>query len=296
MKSIKSIKILVVLICTLSILSGTLNKIFPSLLAFPDLTRLLSLTPHAIENWSLWQFFTHLLIYPAPSGIHILYLINLFFGIMILQRFGATIVHQKSEKSFLLYFFTCGIASGVAAYFTMKYSGHPSFYATPTSAIYSLLIATVFLFPRLDMMFLFTPSIKGKHLVPGLIGVILLINLSSADYTHFFATLAASMTAYLFNLFVWKTPSPYSFMQGFDNAIIKISSGKIFSLFQSTKLDHYTNNTKIFDINTGETVLSEEKFINACLEKIAREGKNSLTLYERIRLHRYSKKKQKSKS
>ncbi|MCH9617670.1 MAG: hypothetical protein SP4CHLAM5_00770 [Chlamydiia bacterium] len=290
MKSIKSIKILTFLITSLSILSGTLNKIFPSLIAFPDLTNLLSLHANSLSSFKIWQFVTHLLIYPAPNGIHIFYLINLFFGIMILQRFGMAIIQVKGEKNFLFYFFTCGIVSGIAAFLTMIHSGSASYYAAPTSAIYSLLVATIFLFPKLDLMFLLTPSIKGKKLVPGLIGVILLINLSSGDYTHFFATLSGVVTAYLFILLFWKTESPYAFMQKFDQTITRLSEGKITAAFKSTRLDKYTDNTRIYDINTGEAVLSEESFINACLEKISKEGKGSLTLYERFRLHRYSKK------
>ena len=290
MKTIKSIKILAILITTLSILSGTLNKIFPSFFTFPDLTSLLSLHADSLINFKLWQFITHLLIYPAPSGIHIFYLINLFFGIMILQRFGAAIIQHKGEKNFLFYFFTCGIASGVAAFFTMLHSASSLYYASPTSAIYSLLVATIFLFPKLDLMFLLSPSIKGKKLVPTLIGIILLINLSSGDYTHFFATLTGVITAYLFILVFWKITSPYAFMQKFDNAIIRLAEGKIVAAFKSTRLDKYTDNTRIYDINTGQAVLSEESFINACLEKISKEGKSSLTLYERFRLHQYSKK------
>jgi membrane associated rhomboid family serine protease len=290
MKSIKSIKILAILITSLSILSGTLNKIFPSLIAFPDLTNLLSLHANSLLNFKLWQFVTHLLIYPAPSGIHIFYLINLFFGIMILQRFGTAIIQQKGEKNFLFYFFTCGITSGIAAFLTMTHSGSTSYYAAPTSAIYSLLVATIFLFPKLDLMFLLSPSIKGKKLVPGLIGVILLINLSSGDYTHFFATLTGVLTAYLFIILFWKIESPYAFMQKFDQTVIGLSEGKLTSAFKSTQLDKYTDTTRIYDINTGEAVLSEESFINACLEKISQEGKKSLTLYERFRLHRYSRK------
>lgn len=290
MKPIKSIKILAILITTLSILSGVLNKIFPSLIAFPDLTNLLSLHADSFLNFKLWQFVTHLLIYPAPSGIHIFYLINLFFGIMILQRFGSTIILQKGEKSFLFYFFTCGIVSGIAAFFTIIHSNPLSYYATPTSAIYSLLVATIFLFPKLDLMFLLSPSVKGKNLVPGLIGVILLINLSSGDYTHFFATLSGVITAYLYILLFWKIASPYRFMQKFDHAVINLSQGKLISIFKSTQLDKYTDTTRIYDINTGKAVLSEEGFINACLEKISKEGRSSLTLYERFRLHRYAKK------
>lgn len=295
MKPFKSIKFLIILITTLSLLSGTLSKIFPSLISLPNLTHLMSIQINSLSNFKIWQFFTHILFYPAPQGIHIFYLINLFFGMMILQRMGQIIALHKGELKFLSYFFICGLSSGLAAYLTICHFGINTYYAGPSSALYSLLIATIFLFPRLDFMLFFSASAKGKNLVPILIGIMLLMHLSVGDYIHFFATLTSSITAYIYILFFWNMPSPYKFMKKFDQCIINLSKGKFSSLYQSTKLDKYTNTSRIYDIKTGKAILNEETFINACLEKISKEGKQSLTFYERFKLYRYSKNNNKKK-
>jgi len=215
---------------------------------------------------------------------------------MILQRMGSVIAHHKGEIKFVCYFLFCGIVSGIAAFLTISHFQINTYYAGPSSALYSLLIATVFLFPKLDLMVFFSTPLKGQTLVPGLIGVMLLMNLSTGDYIHFFATLSSAIGAYLYILFFWKLESPFLFMQKFDRFIITISKGRLSSMYESTKLDKYTDGPRIYDIKTGKAVLNEETFINACLEKISKEGRNSLTFYERFRLYRYSKKTNKSKN
>ena len=45
------------------------------------------------------------------------------------------------------------------------------------------------------------------------------------------------------------------------------------------------NHSKIYDINTGELLINEQIFINACLEKISKEGRHSLSIYEKIKLY-----------
>jgi hypothetical protein len=295
MKPPKSIKILTIIITTLSILSGTLHNIFPSLISFPNLTPLLSIQLNSISNFTFFQFITHMLFYPAFSGLHIFYFINIFFGLMILHRVGSVIIYHKGEKKFLTLFLISGITSGVAAYLTIAHFGSLHLYAGPTAALYSLLIATVFLFPKLDLLLFFASSMKGKYAVPALIGMMLLMNLSAGDYVHFFATLTASITSYLYIVLFWKMKSPYECMKTIDQALINLSYGKIFLLFRTTKLEKYTGATNIYDIRTGKAVLNEESFINACLEKISKEGRKSLTLYERFRLYRYGKRNQLTK-
>ena len=294
MNQSKPIKILIIIIAILSLLSGTVDKIFPTVFSAPNLTHLLSLQLNSFSLSGFYQFFTHFFFYPAPNGIHLFYLINLFFGIMILQRMGTVIIGHKGTKSFFAYFFTCAIASGIAAFSTITHFGIATVYAGPTSAIYSLFIATMFLFPKLDVMMAFSSPMKVRALFPGIIGVILLMNLSVGDYVHFFATLTSAITAYMYILFFWKIPSPFVSMQTFDRCIINLSNGKFRSIFEPTKLDSYTAKSRIYDIRTGKAILNEENFINAVLEKISQEGKQSLTLYERFRLYRHSRKKSKS--
>ncbi len=296
MKQAKSIKILIILITILSLLSGTVDKIFPTYFSVPNLTTLLSIQLGSFSLMGFYQFITHLFFYPATQGLHIFYLINLFFGVMILQRMGSVIASLKSERKFLTFFFTCGIVSGIAAYLTISHFGTKAIYAGPTSAIYSLFIATMFLFPKLDMMMLFSSPMRGRVLFPAVIGIILLMNLSVGDYVHFFATLTSSVTAYLYILFFWKIPSPFVSMQKFDSCIINLSNGRFRSIFEPTKLDSYTATSRIYDIRTGKAILNEENFINAVLEKISKEGKKSLTFYERFRLYKHSRKNKKKNS
>ena len=290
MKLPKSIKFITILIVALSLLSGILNKIFPSLVAFPNIIEICSIQLNTVSSLKLWHFLTHIFVYPAYSGLHLFYLINLFFSIMILQRMGTLIVHHKGEKKFLQLFLTCGLFSGIAAFTTITHFGVPYYYAGPSSALFSLLVATIFLFPQIDFMLFFAKPVKGKILVPGVIGVMMLMALSAQDYVYFFATLASTISAYIYILFFWKMESPYRLMRKFDQFIIGLSKGRVSSLFKTTKLDKYTGQSRIFDIKTGRAVMNEEMFINACLEKISKEGKKALTFYERFRLYRYSRK------
>ena len=286
----KTLKFLIIIITSISLCSGVLNKIFPTYLNFPNLTSLLSLQISSFTDFKIWQFLTHIFISPADRGINIIYLINLFFSMMILYRMGQVIINKRGVKQFLSYFLTIGIISGIAAYYTMLFFNSTAYYAGPGNVLYGLMIAFIFLFPNLDFTFLFTSSIKGKKLFPTLIGIMLMINLSNYAYIDFFATITASLASYLYILLFWNLHSPYAFMKKFDTLVINLSNLRFKNIFYSNKLDKYMNHSKIYDINTGELLINEQIFINACLEKISKEGRHSLSIYEKIKLYLYAKK------
>ena len=168
MKKTNSVKNLIVLITSLSLLSGVLDKIFPNLFNLPNLNKLFSLQLDSFSSMKLWQFFTHIFFYPATHGIHLFYLINLFFGMMILNRVGIALQQHRGTKAFFSLFMFCGIISGLAAFATISHFSIPTLYAGPSNTLYCLMISLIFLFPQMDFMIFFSSPVKGKKPYPSI--------------------------------------------------------------------------------------------------------------------------------
>lgn len=296
MKKTSAIKNLIVIITILSLLSGVIDKIFPNFFQLPNLIKLLSLQIDSFSSFKIWQFVTHMFFYPAGHGIHIFYLINLLFGMMILNRVGTAIEATKGTLAFIKFFLFCGVVSGLAAFCTISHFSIPAYYASPSNAIYCLMLSLVFLFPHMDLMIFFSSPVKGKTLIPALISLLLLMSLSTGDYVNFFSLGTSAIFSYLYIVFFWNLKSPYPFMQKFESSLIALSQGKFKSMLKFVQLDKYAKSNTIVDFKTGKAIMSEENFINACLDKIAQEGKSSLTYYERYRLYRHGLKNRRNKN
>ena len=138
------------------------------------LFQMFGLIPRAVlQEYKLWQTFTYLFIH--GGFIHIL------FNMFVLWMFGKDLEVDWSKNEFLIFYFVCGIGSGLITVFTSMNSFVPIVGAS--GAIYGILVAYGFTYPN-RMVYLYGIfSLKVKYMVLGL-GIM-----------AFFASLSASQSS-----------------------------------------------------------------------------------------------------
>ncbi|MEE8179679.1 MAG: rhomboid family intramembrane serine protease [bacterium] len=221
------------------------------------------LVPYQItRNLRLWQIFTHMFLH---GGLFHL-LINLF----VLWMFGKPIEREWGTKSFLKYYFTCGLGAGFFIFITSLNSRIPVVGAS--GAIYGILVAFAMLYPDSIIYLYFLFPIKAKHFVILIGAVALLAGISRgrSNIAHF-GHLGGLLVGYVYLKFpLWKH---------------RFHPAKIFASLRLPKL-----NLKRRKKYKSEFYGVEER-VNQILDKILLHGVDSLTTEERKIMDEYSRRK-----
>lgn len=256
------LKYFVAAIVGLSLLSG-----LPFILGSAHLTSLMVLSLWGVNHLLLWQPLTYMFVYPATQGLHAAFLITLAFNMFMLWRLGLLISFHKGLKHFLAIFLGAGLFAGLIALAYLFLTGATAIFAGTTPAIFALLMATIIVFPDMEIMLFLTFPMKARRMVLVVLAAILLIDLSNGFFLNFFADFAGMAFGYLYATYFFTSNRRYNHAELYD------VSGR-----------------KVYDFKTGRKILGDQAFLDACLAKISREGRSSLTLTERLRLWRISRK------
>lgn len=240
----------------------------------------LILSASGIRHFYFWQFGTYLFVHPFPAGI-----IHLAFNLFLIWTFGASLMERLHPKLFFSLFFGSGIAGGLLAWSAMASLNLPTPLFGSSTVLYALLTAWVILNPEARLFLFFAVPFKALHLLLGLIAFNLLIDLSRSDWIPLASYLGATLFAYLFTVASCRTRSPFSFLAGFEMAILRTLE----------RLKHLKEkpirHTKIYDFKSGEPVLNDDQFMDAMLARISLYGEESLTPEEKMKMQRISEKK-----
>jgi len=88
-----------------------------------------------------WQFLTYMFIHQG--------FMHIFFNMLGLLFFGFAIEKAIGSKEFLLFYFVCGIASGLFSFIIYYFTGsYRTFLMGASGAIYAVLFAYAVCFPR----------------------------------------------------------------------------------------------------------------------------------------------------
>ena len=229
---------------------------------------------------------------PSFGGLNPIFLLNLvlvFFGVW---KISNTIVTYKGHSHFLALFLGSGLVASMSALPLISHNDH-LILAGPSPAIFAMMIALMFLYSELQIMLLITTSLKFKWIIICILGSILLIDLSNRSFVSFVANISGLIYGYLFSVIVWKLNGPFTFLHRLENLLIRTRA--IVSRDKETLESYASQDSKIYDFKTGRKILADEEFVDACLSKITKEGKNSLTFFEKHRLSKISRKKRKAK-
>ena len=110
---------------------------------------------YIVQRYYIWQFVTYMFLHGG--------LWHLFLNMFILWMFGSEIERYWGSRAFLKYYFITGVGAGVLSWLTALSSYTPTIGAS--GAIYGILVAYGMMFPNRPVYLYFLLPIKAKHFV-----------------------------------------------------------------------------------------------------------------------------------
>ncbi|MCX5801787.1 MAG: rhomboid family intramembrane serine protease [Candidatus Eisenbacteria bacterium] len=208
----------------------------------------------AVGKFWLWQFVTYMFLHGG--------FFHLFFNMLVLWMFGREIENYWGSSEFLKYYFVTGIGAGITNCVFMFPSSVPTIGAS--GAIFGLLLAYGMTYPDRYIYLYFLFPIKAKYLVL-ILGAIELLAVATpgADGIARFAHLGGLLFGYV-----------YLKKETFGHGIRRV-------LARSTR----QRKLKVLKFRDEEEAKERER-VDAILDKISRDGIDSLTNEERDFLRR----------
>jgi hypothetical protein len=281
----------------------------------------LSLSWWGMQRYMYWEPVTFLFTqHTGGSGINLFFLLTLFFNMYVLWVFGSHIYQRVGKNPFLRFYFISGILAGIIAFLLMPVTGQYGIISGATPSILAIMIVWTLMNPEAELLLFFLIPVKAKWLSLGIVGAIVLINLSNADLVSFTLFFSAALIGYFYGLVIWGLHSPFTVLHKFELAVLRFSSRiqkKAGSLVPKRKAKKPTKKGTVVDVDftvvkPGKEKFSKEKntivkptvekpvtdneddrFIDSMLEKISKFGQHSLTWQERERMKEISEKRRK---
>lgn len=278
---------LIILTCTLSLFSALTNNLFEQIIGIAGPQQFLGLSWQGLAHYFLWQPITYLFIQESGLGVHIFFLIGLFFNMYILWILGSTLYERIGSHVIGLYLIS-GALAGLCAILLMPLVGHYAILTGPSAALLGLFMVWTMCNPDSELMLFFILPIQTKWLLTSLVGAVCLISLSQADLISFAFYITGVIVGYLYGLLVLGIRGPFTHTHSFDDAVIHIGE-RLRRIFNKSS----QGSSKVVDIRHVETLLDDDAFIDEMLAKISKYGEGSLTRKERRRMDEISANKAK---
>ena len=286
----KIVKWTIIATLIVSFLSIISHALFTQVFHIPSLQYLFSLTTWGIHKFFIWQFLSYPFLQPFSSGqISIELIFHLFFDSYLLWSIGSAVVHTKGTKHFIGLYFGGTFFVGIIAYLSLLFFASPLPFAGARTSIYILLIGWVFLFPQVMILLFFIIPVRAKWLVFGWISINLFLDFSNGSFFSFFIGVGAIIYGYCYCIFTWESLSPFYRLHCLDKKMIYLKRKWLYRIRQMIKTQPQRG--KIYHLKRAKWIMEDDDFVNACLDKISKKGKQSLTLKEHLRLWWISLKK-----
>ena len=224
------------------------------------------------RHFFIWQLFTYMFLHGG--------MLHIFFNLFTLWMFGGELEQSWGSKYFLRYYIIAGIGAGVciALMNAVTTFQHPQMASASTigasGAIFALLLAYGVMWPNREVMLYFLVPIKMKYMVLffGLIEFIGMISDARSvgnvsHIGHVGGILAGAVILFFSGYLSFSKTKRVFPKKGFS------PFARLFKKFRMQRQRHIIN----------ERIQAKE-IIDTLLEKIAREGINSLTPEEKSRL------------
>ncbi|ABL66719.1 rhomboid family intramembrane serine protease [Chlorobium phaeobacteroides] len=211
-------------------------------------------------SFQIWQPVTYMFLHGSMG--------HLFFNMFALWIFGTEIENYWGTRQFTIYYFICGI--GAALINLLTTIGDPYSTVGASGAIYGILLAFGMMFPERYIYLYFLLPVKAKYFVAGYAFLEFISGLGSrtmgsgSNIAHF-AHLGGMLVGFIYITLKRQEWSLSRFISKARPALPKKKSAAI------------------HNISSGTTKPSEEE-IDAILDKISRNGYESLTGQERQKL------------
>jgi membrane associated rhomboid family serine protease len=273
-----------ILLFTITFLIQVIATIFSSN-AFSQLSSMILASG---SNFKIYSIFTHFFIYP----INFSNFFNFLFEMLILWSFGSEIEQLWGTKNFYKYFFI-GIYGGAISILLIGTFLLPELYAfSPTAGISALLLAYAILFPEREVLFFFVLPLKMKwvalilflFLVIGSVNF-LILNLGGAVFAGIYLYIVARRGRLKdeYNRYSTRASSQL-------NRILAEPSQTSLKEKVKNKISEFKKKRRL-EKKRQEILrrIEMKEELDRILEKISKEGINSLTREEKKFLEKASK-------
>jgi len=160
----------------------------------------------------------------------------------------------------------------------------PLFYGGPAPFFLSILLFWTMLAPELTVWIFFFFPIRAKW---GALFILTLSLLKASSFPIFVLLSTSILSTWIYALAACGLRLPFAAADKLETRILELFS----------QLNPYfEKKEKIISFRTLQNKRKEEEFFNKILEKIAREGKKSLSLYERWKIKFSSRRKKRPTS
>ena len=226
-----------------------------------------------------WRFVTYMFLH--GSGFHLL------FNMLWLWWMGRAVEEGLGPRTFSVVYFGAGIG-GAFFHIALSFLYGTSIVIGASGAVFGIMVAFAYMYPRVPIMLLFLPPIEARFVVAALIALDVLF-LGAGDSVARLVHLGGAGVGYL----LVKAHYSGTDLSKFVRPIERIwnpqmsPSGK----GRKKKSRSKTRNSKMYSVSDVEIVdESNESELDAILEKISREGYDGLTAEEKRKLFELSKK------
>jgi membrane associated rhomboid family serine protease len=233
-----------------------------------------------------WQLFTYLFMHGG--------FFHLLFNMLALWMFGMELENSWGSKKFLFFYLLCGVGAGIMHLFVAPLLGQSGPTVGASGAVFGVLIAFAMLFPNRPVYIYFLLPVKAKWLIAAWIGLELFYGVTgTADGVAHFAHLGGAAVGFLFvaidsdriPIRQWmvrlKGEEKYPFVG--SNRI----RPTVHTIHDATFNDLPGRRQSSGPRNEGEVT---QEIIDEILDKISRDGYQSLTDEEKRILNEASKK------
>lgn len=284
------IKYLILITCIASVITVLSESLIQHLFGMGSLSQIFGLSWSGITNFFLWQPFTYFFLYGAAPGIVIslFWLLGLAFNMYILWVMGSNIAERVTGSSFLKMYLLSGVIAGLAALLMILITGHDELLYGPGPCILAILLVWSMLNPDSDLLLFFVLPIKSRWLVAGILIAVLIIDLSGARFVDLTLYAVGTVIGYLYALWIWDLQSPFEALRPIDDRLVALKNKILSKNPWGAK-----SNGKVYDFHTGKIINEDDRFMDAMLDKISKHGKESLSWFERQKMNRIAKRKNK---
>lgn len=259
-----------------------LKVFFVNALHLPPPATLLAISAWGAKHAAIYQVITYPFVNLIAFGsLSIWGLLGAFFQYYIIYSIGTAFIYQRGPKAFLTLFFGSSIITGLIGFILLALYPTPTTLLTGLSLpIMALLIWFAFHQPDAQIM-LFIFPVRAKWAIFGLTTLYLFLDFSNGQFIHFTCTLTNALYAYLYACLSSESLGPFYRLHGLERQLI--------GLKRKMTSSQGASEGKIQDLYRTKTQIKKDLYLDLLLEKIAKEGKTSLSLKERWFLFRYSK-------
>lgn len=244
---------------------------------------LFGLVPYLVNHkFMIWQFFTYMFLHGS--------IVHIGFNMFGLWMFGTELEHNWGTRDFIKYYLACGVGGGVLVWFTSFFGFSASTVPTigASGAIWGLLVAYGLMWPDRMILVSFFFPMKARHFVIIFGALQLMQGLGRAGGgVAYFAHIGGGVTGYIYLKYGWRIMVQIESFFSHHGSLTAWFKRKRFNVVNGGK------NKNVFDDDSIHPDFDEE--VDRILDKIARNGKESLTESEKRTLDRASWRKRQRK-